>query len=339
MVLEEALLFFNEDDADIFIKFLRGKNCRVQKITESAICDETLMTGTIGTFIRLIEMKRERNLPKTGEDPVEREGATPGPEGSAPADKDAMFAITTQKMLENLKFIRSYVGNIMARLNPGDILCTGDDLNRMKELLLARFNDDQHEGLEGTALDAIMMHDCLYILKENGVAKTTPDGTILVKKIDPDELSIERRAWGRDEVDPETLNNYGIFLKYHVYFETATRVIIDPRIHFTCTVDEVVEALDDLETDMDSEEELVNNLSLKGFAIESILNVIETSGRISLPDLILRMDEITPGMIDNDYRLVIHSKPLFISGIINDLRRIGAVQGNDRKIRAVRQPG
>lgn len=337
MVLEEALLFFNEDDADIFIKFLRGKNCRVQKITESAICDDTLMTGTIGTFIRLIEMKRERNLPKTGQDPVKSEGSTPGPDGSAPADKDARFVLATEKMLENLKFIRDNVGNIMARFNPGDIICTGDDLNRVKELLLDRFNDDQHEGLAGTALDAIMMHDCLYIMKENGVAKTTPDGTILVKKINPDELSIERRAWGRDEVDPETLNKYGIFLKYHVYFETATRVIIDPRIHFTCTVDEVVEALDDLETDMDSEEELVDNLSLKGFAIESILKVIETSGRISLPDLILRMEEITPGIIDNDYRLVIHATPVFITGIINDLRKIGAVQGNDRKIRAVRQ--
>jgi hypothetical protein len=337
MVLEEAVLFFDEDDADVFIKFLRGKNCRVQKITESAICDETLMTGTIGNLIRLIEMKRERNLPKTGEDPVEREGATPGPDGSAPADKDAMFAFTTEKMLENLKFIRNYVGNIMARFNPGDILSTDDDLNRMKEMLHARVNDDHHEGLAGSALDAIMVHDCLCIMKENGVAETTLDGTILVKKIDPDELSVERRAWGRDEVDPETLNNFGIILKYHVYFETATRVIIDPRIHFTCTADEVVEVLEDLETDMDSEEELVDNLSLKGLAIESILNVIETSGKISLPDLILRMEEITPGMIENDYRLIIHSSPVFITGIINDLRKIGAVQGNDRKIRAVRQ--
>lgn len=227
----------------------------------------------------------------------------------------------------------------MARFNPGDIICTSDDLNRMKELLLYRVNDDQHEGLAGSALDAIMMHDCLCIMKENGVAETAPDGTILVKKINPDELSVERRAWGRDEVDPETLNNYGIILKYHVYFETATRVIIDPKIHFTCSPDEVVEALDDLETDMDSEQELVHNLSLKGHAIESILKVIEISGRISLTDLILRMEEITPGMIDNNYRLVIHASPVFITGIINDLRKIGAVRGNDRKIRAVKQPG
>jgi hypothetical protein len=339
MILEEDLSFYDEADADIFIRFLRGKNCRVQKITESSICDETLMTGTIGNLIQLIEMKREMNIPKTEKDPVEREGSTPDPDESAPANKDAIFALTTVKMLENLKFIRDYIGNIMARFNPGDIICTGDDLNRMKELMHPRVNDEQGEGLGGPALDAIMIHDCLYTLKENGVVETTPDGIILIKKIDPDALSVERRAWEPDEADLETQNKYGIIRKYHVYFETATRVIIDPRIHFTCTPDEVVEALEDLETDMDSEEELVHNLSLKGLAIESILNVIETSGRISLPDLILRMKEITPGMIDNEYRLVIYSSPVFITGIINDLRKMGAVQGNDRKIRAVRQPG
>ncbi|MDP2795970.1 MAG: hypothetical protein Q8N94_00480 [Methanoregula sp.] len=99
---------------------------------------------------------------------------------------------------------------------------------------------------------------------------------------------------------------------------------------------EVTDVLDDLEVDEFSDDELRHNLSLKGLAIESVLGAIKTAGRISLTDLIRDMKEVTPDMIDDEHQVVEHFTPEFITGIISDLRKMGIIEGNDRKMRVAR---
>ena len=337
MVLEETLLFDDEEDADVFIRFLREKNCRAQKKNESAIFEEAEMVGTIGNYIRLIETKTDPEVQEAHKDPVEREGSTPGPGISAyPADRIVRFAESNAKMLEALKSIRDYAGDIMTRFNPGDIIITDEDLLRMKEQIRTGFEDESQDDLEGILLEKIAMRSNLLTLEDNGVVETRPEGIFLIKKIDPNDLLVERRPWGTDEVDRETQKRYGITLKLHIDFETATRVIIDPRIHFTCTLKEVEEILDNREVDEFSEEELQRNLAFKGLAIRSILKVIDTAGRISLSDLIQNLKDVTPGLVDDEHLVVEHFSPEFVTEITNDLRKIGAVVGNDRKMRVAR---
>ena len=91
-----------------------------------------------------------------------------------------------------------------------------------------------------------------------------------------------------------------------------------------------------MNTDEFSEDELKRNMVLKGLAIECVLGAIETAGRISLQDLTRNLKNVTPDSINEEHRVVGHFSPEFINGIINDLRKIGAVEGNDRKLRAAR---
>jgi hypothetical protein len=337
MVLEETLVFDEENDADIFIRFLREKNCRAQKKNESSIFEETEMVGTTGNLIRLIETKIESEVQEGEKDPIEREVSIPDPGKSAyPADRKVSFAESNAKMLASLKSIRDYAGDIMTRFNCGDIIFTDEDLKRSKEQIRAGFEDDPGDALKEILRDEFQLQSNLLTLEDNGVVETRPEGICLIKKIDPNDLLVERRPWGTDEVDRETLKQYGIALKLHIDFQTATRVIIDPRIHFTCKSKEVKEILENLEADEFSEEELERNLSLKGLAIDSILTAIETAGRISLADLIRNLKEVVPDMIDDEYQVAEHFSPEFITGITNDLRKIGAIEGNDRKMRAAR---
>lgn len=337
MVLEETLLFCEENDADIFIRFLHEKNCRAQKKHESSIFEEAEMYGTIGNFIRLIETKMESEVQEKQKDPIGQDGSTsdPGTHGY-PVARKVSFAESNAKMLAHLKSIREYVGGIMAQFNPGDIIFSDDELKKMKDLMSSCFDNDVGDDLEKIFLEKMTIRGNHMTLEDNGVVETRPEGICLIKKIDPDDLIIERGPWRQDEVDRETLKQYGIALKLHIDFQIAARVIIDPRIHFTCTLNEVTEVLDDLEADEFSEDELRHNLALKGLAIESILTTIETAGRISLTDLIRDMKVVPTDMIEDEHQIVEHFSPEFITGIISDLRKIGAIEGNDRKMRVTR---
>lgn len=337
MVLEETLLFCEESDADIFIRFLHEKNCRVLKKLESSIFEEAEMCGTIGNFIRLIETKMESEVQEKQKDPTGQEGSTsdPGISGYL-ASRKVSFAESNAILLAHLKSIRDYVRGIMAQFNPGDIIFSDDELKNMKELMRTGFDDKPGNDLEKIFLEKMTIRGNHMTLEDNGVVETRPEGICLIKKIDPDDLIVERRPWGLDEVDRETLKQYGIALKLHIDFKTETRIIIDPRIHFTCKLKEIKEVLGHLEADEFSEDELKRNLALKGLAIESILTAIETSGRISLTDLIRDMKVITPDIIDDGRQVVEHFTPEFLTGIISDLRKIGAIEGNDRKIRIAR---
>lgn len=337
MVLEETLLFCEENDADNFIRFLHEKNCRAQKKHESSIFEETEMCGTIGNFIQLIETKVASEEQEKQKDPTGQEGSTSDPGNSKyPPRRKSTFAESNAKMFAHLKSIRDYVGGLMTQFKPGDIIFTDEDLKKMKELMHTGFVDESGDDQEKTFFEKMIIRGNLMTLEDNGVAETRPEGICLIKKIDPNDLIVERRPWGPDEVDRETLKQYGISFKYHIDFDTAARVIIDPRIHFTCTLKEVTEVLDVLEVDEFSDEELRHNLALKGLAIESVLGAIRTAGRISLTDLIRNIKEVTPEMIDDEHQIVEHFKPEFITGLISDLRKMGIIEGNDRKMRVAR---
>jgi hypothetical protein len=174
------------------------------------------------------------------------------------------------------------------------------------------------------------------ILEDNAVVETLPEGMVLLRKVDPGDLTVERRAWDPDEIDIETLKKFNITLTHHIYYYTATRVTIDPRIHFNCVLKDVETVLEGLEVDDDSAEKLLEDLCLKAPALDRVLNLIETAGKISLPDLVREMESATLEEADADIRIVLNSFPGFVRSMVNDLRKLGIIEGNDRKIRVVR---
>ncbi|MDP2795971.1 MAG: hypothetical protein Q8N94_00485 [Methanoregula sp.] len=165
MVLEETMLFCEEIDADIFIRFLHEKNCRAQKKHESSIYEEAEMCGTIGNFIRLIEMKMESEVQEKPKDPIGQEGSTSDPGKSEyPATRKLTFAESNVKMLAYLKSIRDYVGGIMTQFKPGDIIFTDEDLKKVKKLMLTGFVDESGDDQEKIFLEKMKIRGNLMTL-------------------------------------------------------------------------------------------------------------------------------------------------------------------------------
>jgi hypothetical protein len=337
MVLEESLLFYQEKDADTFVKFLRAKNCRAIKSVESEVNEETVMTGTIGNLIRVIENVLNRQKPESLKSPGAEEPQTTEIENisSLPGSREDLTAAHA-RTLSNLQSSRENIAGIMGRFNVGDVVYAADYLDRMKESLKSGMEDIPEDDLEELVTRTVLTYNCISILEANEVLETRSEGMVLIKKVDPADLIVERRAWGPDEIDEATLKNFAISLMHEIHYDTTTRVTIDPRIHFNCVFDDVESILEELEVDGDSAEKLLDNLSLKAPVVDKMLNFIETAGKMSLTDLVREMKSATIEQEEADIRVVLYSSPAFISGVINDLRKLGIVEGNDRKIRVVK---
>ncbi|MCX6696411.1 MAG: hypothetical protein NTV84_02420 [Methanoregula sp.] len=334
MVLEESLLFANEEDADAFIRFLREKRCRVQKITDSYIFNETLLSGPIKGIIRILEGSNTdpRKLQEGNGNPVN---------------------LHTTATLANLNAIHSFISKVMDKFNPGDIILTTEEYEKMKADIAAdleaKLQADPEWDKRASSLaeklismtgpllaEKMPIMDCLITMEDEGLVKTEPEGIRLAKKINPDDLPMERRAADPDEFDPETLKKFGLVLHTRIYYETETRLVIDPMIHAACTPDEVEEALENCEIDETSLDDLLSNLVDKGVAIKAIMDVISKAGKISLPDLIREMDAVSLKLKDAEQRITAHASQKFVESMVSDLRKIGMIEGNDKKIRAVR---
>ncbi|MFA6225971.1 MAG: hypothetical protein WC620_07330 [Methanoregula sp.] len=168
MVLEESLLFYQEKDADTFVKFLREKNCRAIKSVESEVNEETVMNGTIGNLIRVIENVLNRQRPESpkslgAEEPqtteVEKISSLPGNCGD--------LAAAHARMLSNLQSSRENIAVIMGRFNVGDVVYTSDYLDQMKESLKSGMEDIPEDDLENMVTQTILTYDCISILEAN----------------------------------------------------------------------------------------------------------------------------------------------------------------------------
>lgn len=335
MVLEENLLFYDDDDADTFIEYLLGKNCRVQKMTEGSIYEETLMKGRIGDMIQIIRTMVNDTIPELVRDQSESERQD-GVHGSpvTPEGRNALGLLHT-KMGENLNSVTDCIREITMHLNPGDIIISTSEIEGMKKRVRDCIENDSEDEKIELLNQELLLQDCLQIMVDNGMAEIDSEGMRLLKKTDPEDLIIERRAWDPDEVDPEILKSHNISLDHHIDFGTTTRVLISPRIHFNCEPREIESLLDDLEVDDDRVEVLVRNMYRKSFVIDAILDIIEKAGRISLPDLIQKMKSVPSTIAQEDCRLFLDSSEEFITGLVNDMRKVGVIEGNDRKIRVV----
>ncbi len=236
----------------------------------------------------------------------------------------------------------------MSRFGAGEIIYTtaeyeehkaktvSDVLERLKS---AKADDPSISGIDKfrkmiAEISPVM--DTVIALDAAGWVKTEPDGIRLVQKNDPEELPVERRVQDADAVDRDTLKEFNLTLHDHIYYGTEIRLVIDPRIHIACTADEVEEALEGLEVDEEGVDTLLNNLNSKSVAINSVLSAIRKAGKCSIEDLIEKMDDVPLETEDSKDKISAHFSEEYVTSLVNDLRKIGLIEGNDRKLRAVR---
>jgi hypothetical protein len=327
MVLEETLVFHNEEDADEFISFLRENHCRAQKLIDSYFFNETLVTGPIKGVIQFYE-REVLNASATGETP----------------EKSAV--LSNLPVLQSLKSIRDLVRDLMSRCRPGEIIYTTEEyekyksktildvVERMKSAISANPQISPIDAIGKMGADTNPVLVTVIAMEGAGWVTTDPDGIRLVQKNDPDELPTERRVMDPDMIDQDALKEFNLTLHEYIYYRTKIRLVIDPRIHIACSAEDVDDALEDMDVDDDSAETLLDNMNNKNVAINSLLSAISEADKCSIENLIAKMKDVPLETPDSENLLTAHFSPEYITSIVNDLRKIGAIEGNDRKLRA-----
>lgn len=340
MILEETLLFYKDEEADAFVKFLRTRNCRAQKYVESMIFEEDMISGTIGNmtgFARdIIGLESNVTPPvtdsATGLDALIQELSLD--EGGR-EHQEQLYG----RMVSNLMEIRDHVGDIMSRFNPGDIIGSVNHLDQLKKKFSVydEASDSDAPEDEDTIIKdfthELFLNECQNILKKNLVAEATPDGLRLIKKIEPDDLIIERRLWNLQDLTPERQKKFPVTQRHLIYYDTAIRLVIDLRVHFTFEPDEIEDAIEHLEVDDKVANTMIMNMFRKNLVVDKVMKTIKTADRISLAELIDILDDFSNDSTDEGFELNGYCSPAFVTGIINDLKKVGLLEGNDRKIR------
>lgn len=315
-VPEEHLLVYDEDDADTFVKYLHGKNCRVQKITESAIADDTLFVGKLGNMIRFAEKPDEPGN-------AEHASCDCGHDECSGHDSHC------HEIHENLTAVRGRIEEILGNSRPGDVIYSRNDREqKKKEVAACRQNGSEEEQMALIGAEYLFL-DSLQVLQDNDLAEKTPEGVVLRKIAAPDEMIVERRAGDPDAIDPEHLKSHEITLTRRITFDTSVRVATEPRLYFTCQPEELEKVLLDRDIDEATLETFLHNQYLKSLAIENVMKTIEATGKMALPDLIAAAESGTAESGEEELPLSLTFSPAFVTGLVNDLRKIGALEGND----------
>lgn len=344
MVLEESLLFIDDADADQFIKFLRGKDCRAQKRHEGHVVEDILMRGSVGTMIAMLEGEiaadpefycrspdhDEHLLFRTLMGQLEKEEMT----------NDVMLPL----MLKNAKQTRDYIADVNNRFNEGDVFsapgfpadCTGDR-DSLKQMLEEKSRDDMESNLD--ELFSLITH--LKVMVENNLIKSDPDGFVLLRKMNPDDVSIEYPVTDLELIEVEALEAHHLSLIRKISLSTRTLVSTDPYLYYACTGEELLDAISTLRVDEESFDHLLFNFYYKGIVVNQIIDLIAAEGKTSLSAIIEQAETLTNRVMkdlekdQDELASFTQVSPEFVTGLINDLRKAGVIKGNDTKIRLV----
>lgn len=345
MVLEELLLFDNKEDADEFAHFLKARKCPARITIQSIVRDECFLEGRLGGFFQLLE-KLESMQPGEDDDGDMDEDESSYDEDDSlytgladDEEDDQMIPVRIMLKVMRLDLERAWVyySDIIGENQPGDLVVKSEDLNEELLDMLSSIEADD-EGLPRPFfIDYIRELHYRQCLEKNGLIEDSPEGIVLKKRIDPADIVITRLPTTRYEEDEEIVRPFGLVNHTSTNFDTRYSLMIDPKLHFLFTPDEISEALEELSVNDESWDALLVHMSRTQQLLHIMLGVIGNEKMIPVDELYRIFDNYRVDTSGNGGRTGIHVSSEYINDLIEDLRKLRVIQGNNDRIRLATQ--
>ncbi|MDO9034552.1 MAG: hypothetical protein Q7U51_05045 [Methanoregula sp.] len=328
MVLEESLVFFNEEDADTFIRFLKKQGCPAVKSKEGVVSKDTTVSGDLKDVIAFLKKGEELSGNGVGVQAdtaialvktilAESTGGTPPP-------------MTNALLLARLELTLGVLTDLMDAHNEGDVICSREDLVEIQKELTGLTGSLSRVEPTARLLERMPLFSCLEFLEEYDLITPSPEGIILEEAFDPDCILIERNVPDPYAFSDELSQEYEVSVDQEVQYTMQVRVRTGPELYFTCNTGEFAIALLDLAVDPESLKLLMFNRTHKTYIIDEILGLLKEYEKMSLDKIIPYLESfvLITDVIEEDTMSGFVSEE-FVREIIHNLRTAKIIRGTD----------
>ena len=326
MVLEERLVFGDAGDADRFVTFLKGRGVRARRHVISCITEETLVRGSLAQLFDWVNAEIEDR--KDDDDLSDQIEADLGEEEEDFAD--AMIRserLRLERFRETLTRQYVVISTALEKKQVGDLVTVGRPFSAQDQPDAEQV-DGELRNLLGE-LDELVARRTLI---EQGILEETTGGLRLARMVVPDEIETELSVTDID-ISPGLVQEHGVRTDFEIFYDTEYVVECEGSIHLSCKGDEVEEAVLGRSVTPESLETLVYHLGVKGQAIGVVLEVFDREGRTSLETVVEAVRTTRLETNSPEATVVLNTPPEFVRALVDDLRKAGAITGNDRKMR------
>lgn len=326
MVLEERLVFGDAGDADRFVTFLKGRGVRARRHVISCITEETLVRGSLAQLFDWVNAEIEDR--KDDDDLSDQIEADLGEEEEDFAD--AMIRserLRLERFRETLTRQYVVISTALEKKQVGDLVTVGRPFSAQDQPDAEQV-DGELRNLLGE-LDELVARQTLI---EQGILEETKEGLRLARMVVPDEVETELSVTDID-ISPGLVQEHGVRTDFEIFYDTEYVVECEGSIHLSCRGDELEEAVLGRSVTPESLETLVYHLGVKGQAIGVVLEVFDREGRTSLETVVEAVRTTRLETNSPEATVVLNTPPEFVRALVDDLRKAGAITGNDRKMR------
>lgn len=309
MALGEELLFYNGDDADTFLKFLRKQNCSAVKRTTNVISTEVFLYGSIEHFLQLVD-----TLQNTAID-------------GDHASHEGVIELRSEMDLR-AHILKDFFGE----RKQGARIDEGPEWEALTTLLKRESPSSETLSEEERSLirDRYLL---LALLDENNLIDAKGEGIYLKEAMDPSFALTQYPAHLLPEVDEELLIKNTLSRRINTYAETVYTVTLGSEIVLFDGMEMLESTLNELDVDPESAATAVMNIASKKVIVDRVLSLLRDRKTMTRDDIIEALQHFHVQVPDTVDTFVYQLDRSFIDDVLSDLRKLKAIQGKDTKIR------
>ncbi len=309
MALGEEILFYQAEDAENLVRFAKKHNCSASKKVLTTIHTEMNLRGTIRMFREFI-------------------GAKSGEADSSSPESVHLLREAEEEMLHRTMLLTDF----FSKHGPGDRIDQGTEWEHLQELTGG--NLPQSSTL--SADDESFLRDrylILVLLQENGLVETREGGMYLIRALEADEAVTQYPADLLMEPESEDLAAHGLTRMITTFSESAYPVTLGPESVLMIDLEELENFCQQCEVDEDSFAHALMNQALKKMIMDKMILFLQKKKKTTKDEIVSEMRDFDLSIPDTVDHFSFHLHASFIDEVLDDLRRMKAIQGKDARIR------
>ncbi len=329
MILEETLIFHSEEDASVFLEYLKERGVRAKKSNRGYSTAETVITCSLDGYISWLSAV-------AGDYAASQGDGSPLPYPCSETDLRVF-----EQQLDLLQRTLVKLEELLMNKTIGDVVYTKDQVQKAIMALLSRPQGDA-EALffDPGEYDVWIPIDIIF--RENHVVVDSPDGYRLDMTVDPGSL-LYTSSFNPDSPElRKRTEAYNPTFRKEYYVSSECTVNTDPALYLCDEMHAIPDIISSLSVDDASRDTFLENYYLKRQILAMIMTIVAHNESVSLIDLSREIACFSIPADDGSEGCTIHLDPSIAKILVDELIAAKLLSGTNRLLKfgkAMRKKG